>query len=167
MNQIRTKKEQQIEWRRSKVQELVIKGYSQSEIARTLNIPKVTICRDVSYLKDKAEETIKYHIQKTLPYEYSNCLQGLHEIIKEVWIILENADKTGERLQSLALIKEIFVTRMDLLTNASLLQDSIKFVEQIKDKLSNNNKKEVNKQDNGMEGFTETDWTAESTDTVF
>ena len=153
--------------RRQKVHIMLSQGLNETEIATQLNVNQSTICRDVKSIKKHSQDILQVIEREVLPYEYSNCLQGLQEIIKEVWIILENADKTGERLQSLALIKEIFVTRMDLLTNASLLQDSIKFVEQIKDKLSNNNKKEVNKQDNGMEGFTETDWTAESTDTVF
>jgi hypothetical protein len=160
-------KQEQLEWRRSKVQELAIKGFSQSDISRILSIPKTTINRDVSYLKIEAEETIKNHIQKTLPFEYQNCLKGLQEIIKESWIISAKAEKEGdtkEKSQSLALIKECYSTKMDLLTNAGLLQESIRFVESTKEKLS-----KVSNNGNGLEGFTETNRTEQSTtnNTIF
>jgi len=53
-------------------------------------------------------------------------------------MIADKAEKTGnnrDRLSSLALIKDTYNTKMDLLTNASLLKDSIKFVEDTKQKL--------------------------------
>ena len=165
-------KQEQLEWRRSKVQELAVKGFSQSDISRILSIPKTTINRDVSYLKIEAEETIKNHIQKTLPYEYQNCLKGLQEIIKESWIISAKAEKEGdnkEKLQSLALIKDTYSTKMELLTNASLLQDSIKFVEVQKNKLSNN-KNHVSKQENNnsndIQRFSEDNRVTEPTPTT-
>lgn len=73
-----------------------------------------------------------------LPYEYSNCIDGLDEIIKESWLIATKSEKTGkekERLSSLDLIKNTYCTKMDLLTDTSLLKDSVKFVEDIKQKL--------------------------------
>jgi predicted transcriptional regulator len=129
-----------ITWRRNKVQELSIKGFSQAEISRMLQISEPTISRDIDYLKQQANETIKNHIQKKLPYEYSKCISGLEEIIKESWIIATKADQSNDiknKLQSLALAKDTYNTKMDLLTNASLLTDSIKFVEQSKQNLSN------------------------------
>ncbi len=131
-----------ITWRRNKVQELSIKGFNQAEIARMLQISEPTISRDIEYLREMANETIKNHIQKKLPYEYSKCISGLEEIIKEGWIVCINAEKIGntkDKLQSLALIKDTYSTKMDLLTNASLLQDSIKFVQENKEKIDRGN----------------------------
>ena len=150
MKESNTKTQDRLEWRRNKVSELSVKGFSQAEIARMLQISEPTISRDIEYLREAANETIRNHIQKKLPYEYTKCISGLEEIIKEGWQIAINADKTGntkDKLQSLALIKDTYNTKMDLLTNASLLQDSIKYVEQ-------NNKKEK-LEGNGLEGFTE------------
>jgi hypothetical protein len=144
MEQTRNKTEQ-LEWRRNKVNELSIKGFGLTDISKMLQIPKTTISRDIEFLKQEAKETIRNHIQEKLPYEYSKCIQGLEEIIKEGWIIAATADKKGdsrEKLQSLALIKDTYNTKMDLLTNASLLQDSIKFVEQ-NNKDNNNHKDKV------------------------
>lgn len=148
---------EQMEWRRNKVQELAVKGYRQTEIVQILQINKSTICKDVSFLKEHARNTIRNHIEDRLPYEYNKCLQGLEEIIKESWIIADKAEDTKEKLQSLALIKESYSTKMDLLTNAGLLSDSVKWVEQTKERLS--------KRDD-MEGFTETNNRTESTTAV-
>jgi hypothetical protein len=129
----------QVEWRRNKVQELSVKGFNQAEITRMLKIPKSTISRDIEYLREQSKKSIKEHINDKLPYEYNKCISGLEEIIKEGWIVATNAEKTGnnkDKLQSLTLIKDTYSTKMDLLTNASLLQDSIKFVEENKGKLS-------------------------------
>ena len=91
-------------------------------------------------MKEEAKETIKNHIQEKLPYEYSKCISGLEEIIKESWIVATQSEKLGNtkvKLQSLALIKDTYSEKMNLLTNASLLQDSIKFVVETKQNLSN------------------------------
>src|SRR5215207_7992298 len=157
MKESNTKTKERIQWRRNKVQELSVKGFTQAEIARMLQISEPTISRDIDYLKELANETIRNHIQKTLPYQYTKCIQGLEEIIKESWIIATNAGKDGdirEKVSSLALIKDTYNTKMDLLTNASLLQESIKFVEeQSKQNLSN--KKENIDQDIDIQGSTE------------
>jgi hypothetical protein len=44
--------EQQVQWRRDKVQELCSKGYSQMEISQVLQIGLVTVNRDISYLRN-------------------------------------------------------------------------------------------------------------------
>lgn len=145
MKESNTKMKDKLDWRRNKVNELSVKGFSQADIARMLQISEPTISRDIEYLRQVANETIRNHIQKTLPYNYMKCIQGLEEIIKEAWIICINSEKIGntkEKLQSLSLIKDTYNTKMDLLTNASLLQDSIKFVEEHSNNI-NNKKKEV------------------------
>jgi hypothetical protein len=147
----------QVEWRRNKVNELSIKGFNQAEIARMLKIPKSTISRDIEYLREIANDTIRNHIQQKLPYEYSKCISGLEEIIKESWIVVAHSEKIGntkDKLQSLALIKDTYNTKMDLLRNASLLQDSIKFVEESKQNLSSK-KENIDQSNNDIQGSTE------------
>jgi DNA-binding transcriptional regulator LsrR (DeoR family) len=127
MKESNTNMKDKIEWRRNKVNELSVKGFSQVDISRMLQISEPTISRDIEYLRQQANEIIRNHIQKKLPYEYTKCISGLEEIIKEGWIIATKADKLGnnkDKISSLALIKDTYNTKMDLLTNASLLQDS-------------------------------------------
>ena len=63
-----TKMQQQIEWRRDKIMELLSKGKSnQSEIARVLHVDKSIVCRDIAYLRQQAKEDIKKYIDERLP----------------------------------------------------------------------------------------------------
>jgi FixJ family two-component response regulator len=78
----------QIEWRRNKVQELVVKGYNQYEIADTLKISQPTISRDLDFLKKQAHQNLQNHIQHILPEEYQRCLIGMNQVLKLSWLIL-------------------------------------------------------------------------------
>jgi Trp operon repressor len=51
--------QQQLQWRRDKVQELCSKGYSQREISHMLQVGLATINRDISYLRNQAKNNIK------------------------------------------------------------------------------------------------------------
>jgi Trp operon repressor len=81
MQQMSTKMQQIIEWRRAKVMELLSKGESnQSEIASILQVDKSIICRDIAYLRLQAKENIKKYIDERLPEEYEKRLVGLNAI---------------------------------------------------------------------------------------
>ena len=119
MNQMSTDMNQNkdsIEWRRNKVQELVSQGYNQSEISKILQISRPTITRDIQYLSKCAKQNIKKYIDERLPEEYEKCMVGLTAITKEAWI------------HALSLAKECYSMKMDLLTNATVVDDAIKFV---------------------------------------
>ena len=49
----------QIQWRRDKVQELCSKGYSQREISQVLQVRLATVNRDVSCLRTQSKTSIK------------------------------------------------------------------------------------------------------------
>jgi transposase len=66
-----------IEWRRSKVLELISEGYSQREIAQKLQIGKSVVNRDILFLRKQARENLQYHIHDKIPEEYQNCMTGL------------------------------------------------------------------------------------------
>jgi transcriptional regulator len=58
----------QIEWRRTKVLELMSKGETnQSEIARILQVDRSIICRDIAYLRQRAKENITRYVDERLP----------------------------------------------------------------------------------------------------
>jgi Trp operon repressor len=67
---------QQVQWRRDKVQELRSKGYSQREISQTLQVGLATVNRYLSYLRSQAKASIKKYIDERLPEEYEKCLVG-------------------------------------------------------------------------------------------
>ena len=56
----------QVEWRRTKVLELLSKGDSQSDIAKTLQVDLSIISRDVYFLRQQAKSNIKRYIDERL-----------------------------------------------------------------------------------------------------
>jgi Trp operon repressor len=56
----------QVQWRRDKVQELSSQGYSQREISQVLQVGLATVNRDVQYLRQQAKYNIKRYIDERL-----------------------------------------------------------------------------------------------------
>jgi hypothetical protein len=126
--------QRQIEWRRSKVAELDSQGHSQPEIARILQVSIGTVNRDLSILRQQAKENIKKYIDERLPEEYEKCLVGLNAITKEAWTTSQQTEDKREKIQALSLAKECYSMKMDLLTNATVIDDAIRFVSSQKSK---------------------------------
>jgi predicted transcriptional regulator len=120
----------QLEWRRRQVFELSSKGQSQTEIARTLQISEATISRDLDYLRAQSKHNIKKYIDERLPEEYEKCLVGLNAITREAWATAQQAEDKREKIQALSLAKECYSMKLDLLTNATVVDEAIRFVSQ-------------------------------------
>ena len=120
----------QVEWRRTKVLELLSKGNSQSEIAKALQVDSSIISRDVYHLRQQAKDNIKKYSNETLPEEYEKCLVGLTAITKEAWNTAQDTEDGREKIQALSLAKECYSMKLDLLTNATVVDDAIRFVTQ-------------------------------------
>ena len=58
--------------------ELSSQGNSQPEISRPLQISLGTVNKDLSYLRQLAQENLKTHIQQKLPEEYQKCMVGIN-----------------------------------------------------------------------------------------
>src|SRR5919198_4875562 len=120
----------QVEWRRDKIQELCSKGYSQREISQVLQVGLATVNRDISHLKNQAKANIKRYIDERLPEEYEKCLVGPTAITKEAWNTAELTEDKREKIQALSLAKECYSMKLELLTNATVVDDAIRFVSQ-------------------------------------
>ena len=120
--------ERQIDWRRSKVLELDSQGRTQSEIAQTLQVSVGTVNNDLSYLREQAKYNIGKYIDEKLPHEYEKCLIGLNLIQREAWNTTQNTEDLRERIHALSLAKECYAMKMELLTNATVVDDAIRFV---------------------------------------
>jgi IS30 family transposase len=153
-----------VDWRRNKVQQLLVRGYSQWDVAEELQIDQSTVSRDIQYLRQQAQENLQKHIQQNLPEEYQRCLTGMNQVLKLSWHIANNTPKqndqdhndnintmtTGDdrtRLQALSLINDCYKYIMDLTTNGVVITDAIKFVQTNREKLTMSTKED----DNGKE----------------
>jgi uncharacterized protein YchJ len=74
--------------------------------------------------------------RERLPEEYEKCLVGLTAILREAWSSSQQAEDRREKIQALSLAKECYSMKLDLLTNATVVDDAIRFVasEKSKDK---------------------------------
>src|SRR4026207_34041 len=132
----------QVKWRRTKVLELLSKGDSQSDIAKTLQVDLSIISRDVYFLRQQAKSNIKRYIDERLPEEYEKCLVGLKAITKEAWNTSQDTEDNREKLQALSLAKECYSMKLDLLTNAAVVDDAIRFVSSESEKSKDKDKEE-------------------------
>src|SRR5207247_10550029 len=109
-------------------QELSSKGDSQKEIASMLQIGLGSVNRDLSYLKNQAKVNIRKYIDERLPEEYEKCLVGLNSIVKEAWTTSQQTQDSREKMQALSLAKDCYAMKLELLTNATVVDDAIRFV---------------------------------------
>jgi hypothetical protein len=92
-----------------------------------------------------AKDNIKRYIDERLPEEYEKCLVGLNAITKEAWNTAHNTEDKREKIHALSLAKECYSMKLDLLTNATVVNDAIRFVssnkpkEELKSSSSNSN----------------------------
>jgi hypothetical protein len=102
---------------------------------------------DITYLRQQAKVNIKRYIDERLPEEYEKCLVGLTAITKEAWNTAANTEDKREKIQALSLAKECYSMKLDLLTNATVVDDAIRFVSQ-----KSKSKKELNSSSSDGEG---------------
>jgi hypothetical protein len=62
------KYQKQIDWRRNKVRELLIRGYSQYEISNTLHISQPIISRDIDFIRSQRREIHSFEIMEELNF---------------------------------------------------------------------------------------------------
>lgn len=135
----------QVEWRRNKVLELLSKGNSQTDISNALQVDLSIISRDVSYLREQSKQNIRKYVDERLPEEYEKCLTGLNAILRESWNMSNQSDvDKREKVQALSLAKECYSMKLELLTNATVVDDAMKFINNQKQNLHSDLQKQIN-----------------------
>jgi transposase len=119
---------EQLDWRRSKVVELRVRGLSQTEIARELQVSKASITSDMQYLRSQAKESIKEYVTEHLPEQYEVCLSALDTILKHAFDILETADDNREKLQAMELFKDTHLVKLELPSNATTIDSALNYI---------------------------------------
>jgi hypothetical protein len=109
------------------------------------------------FLRQKAKENIKTYVDQRLSEEYEKCLVGTNSILKEAWNTAANTEDKRENIQALSLAKECYSMKLDLLTNATVVDDAIRFVSG-KDKDKENLKSSSNDSKRDKEESNEADY---------
>jgi DNA-binding transcriptional regulator LsrR (DeoR family) len=131
-----SQRQQQLEWRRAKVLELSSQGYTQIEIGQKLQIDRVTVHRDLVYLRQQAQENLQKHIHEVVPEEYQKCMVGMKRNLKQTLEIAETATDPKIKLQARAIANDCYKFIMDMSTNAGIVSDALKFVNQSEKKIN-------------------------------
>jgi hypothetical protein len=132
-------KRTQIEWRRSKVQELLVKGNNHYEIAGVLQVSRPTITRDIEYLRQQAKENMKNHIAD-LPFNIKQATDGLNKLISMLYdvqdldVMKSQGRKASDHVRVLAigLIKDCIREKIEILTSQGAVNHALDFVEKTK-----------------------------------
>lgn len=69
-----------------KVLTLHSKGFSQSEIAKKLNVNQSTVSRDLDEIRRKERKTLDLYMREEIPNELQIYISGLNEITKNLCI---------------------------------------------------------------------------------
>src|ERR671924_1493101 len=136
MKHLSTETKQQLDWRRSKVLELSSQGYSEREIAEVLKVNDTAVHRDLVYLRQQAQEALQHHIHEVVPEEYQKCMVGMKRNLKHVLEIGDKAADPKIKLQARAIANDCYKFIMDMSTNAGIVSDALKFVNQSEKKIN-------------------------------
>jgi DNA-binding NarL/FixJ family response regulator len=69
-------KQQQPDWRRSKVLELSSQGYTEREVSEVLKVSDSTVHRDLVFITKKSIENLHNHINERIPFEVEKAIAG-------------------------------------------------------------------------------------------
>jgi transcriptional regulator len=102
-----------------KVLTLHSKGFSQSEMAKKLNVNQSTVSRYLDEIRRKARKTLDLYMKEEIPNELQIYISGLNEITKNLWEIVEDKQNpkitTRDRIYVLSLLMQSYSKRMEML----------------------------------------------------
>jgi hypothetical protein len=78
-------------------------------------------------LREESKFKIRKYIEEKLP-EYEKCLVGLTAIQREAWNAADQTQYTREKIQALSLAKDCYGMKLELLTNATVVDDAMRFI---------------------------------------
>ena len=133
---------ERLHWRRNKVLELSSEGRSQPQIAKILQVGLATVNRNLQYLRQEAKENIRRYIDDKLPLEYQKCLVGLDSILGKTWDIVNNEESSAkDRIQAVSVGLQAYGMKIYLLTNATVVERAVQFVDRNRTGLTHQNSK--------------------------
>jgi hypothetical protein len=124
-----------------------------------LQVGLATVNREVSYPRNQVKTNIKKYIDESLPEAYERCLVGLNAITKEAWNTAHNTEDKREKIHALSLAKECYSMKLDLLTNATVVDDAMRFEtsQKSKENLKSSNGNECDKEESKQPDYDDKD----------
>jgi predicted transcriptional regulator len=147
----------QIDWRRNKVRELLIRGYSQYEMSNTLHLSQPTISTDIDFIRKQNTGVEK---RKNLAYRYyfeqQNALDGVGELMKNLWLIIDNPKiEVKERMKAMNLIMDCYYMRSKLLKSEAINKEFLDYTDKVKRDEENNRlrEQEISRREKALQDY--------------
>lgn len=126
----------QLEWRRSKVLELSSQGYSQTEIAKELQLSIPTIHREIQQIKKESRSSLQEYFEQDLPTELRKTRILCDMIIKDAYNIIRDTTDDRTKTDALRLIHNVAISKKDLMLDIKAMDAVIDMTIQAKAKLN-------------------------------
>jgi len=110
--------------------ELEARDIPTGEIVSKLLISKGTVSNDLSFLRKQAIENLQHHIHEVVPMEYQKCMTGMKSNLKETLEIANSVTDPRVKLQARAIVSDCYKFILDMSTNAGVVSDAMKYVQQ-------------------------------------
>jgi hypothetical protein len=82
------------------------------------------------YLKKLAQDNLQKHIHEVVPEEYQKCMADMRSNLKETLEIANSVTDPRVKLQARAILSDCYKFILDMSTNAGVISDALKFVQQ-------------------------------------
>lgn len=144
------KYQKQIQWRRNKVKDLVIRGHSQDEISTILHISQPTISRDINNMFQHNKKRQRNSVNE-LSFELKNTLAGLTELVKKSWTIVDDS-KAGkkEKIKAMSFILQCYNKRLELLNFENRFNEHKEYFDSVRKR-----EKEINRREKALQAYLE------------
>jgi hypothetical protein len=88
-----------------------------------------------SYLRYKAQENIKNHIEEKIPMQFAECETGLKLILRKAHEIMNKSTRVQDQINAMGLAADIYSKLMDLSTNGTIIEKTTKWLAEKKQQL--------------------------------
>jgi hypothetical protein len=101
---------------------LLARGYNQTDLAKELGVTRMTVNRDVHYINEMTNKGLFDQAKSTIPTMYFNCLDGLGEIERKCWRIIDNEENNPainqwHKLAAMRLAGDVIEKKFNIIQN--------------------------------------------------
>lgn len=141
-----TKKQQAIQWRRSKCVELLMTGYNFSQIADHLKVSNALITMDFAAIRLEAQERLNNIIEKELPLQWLKTRTAIQLMQRESLRIFHGAKTDSAKLEALKAFGLAQREEFELVSNSHVLDKCMQYVFDMNNSQQQQNKTKAEEQ---------------------
>ena len=148
-------KQQQLDWRRSKVLELSSQGYSEREVSEVLKVSDSAVHRDLVFTRKQIIGNLYNHINERIPFEVEKAMAGMDTILRMASYIANTVTDPRTKLQALSLMNEFYKQKIELTTNCIVVRDALDYMNDKAKKIKLVSKSESDSKESGEPDYGE------------